>query len=368
MNVLMLSIDRKILVTDSQIRGRMVDYGTLVNELHIILFVKEETSDFKLSDNVFIHTVFYKGFFSAWFGVRAKVKQIKSKIDLVTSQDASEIGFMALSIAKKLKAKAELQIHTDIFSPYFYNESRKNKIRVWLAKRNLKKADNVRVVSKRVKTEIHSRFGLPYNSVSVLPVFTNVSRGGVRSDFLQRKYPEFSKFILTISRLEKEKNVLMLIKAMNNIVKRFPKAVLIIVGDGSLKKEYENLVASSGLSANVIFEGWKSDVSEYLKSADMFIHTSNYEGFGMTLVEAAFSGCPIITTNVGLVGDVLDTESVSVIDVGDMKALISAIERLIKMPEIGSLLARNAKERVSVLPDKSEYLRLYKENWERCVS
>ncbi len=368
MNVLMLSIDRKILVSDSQIHGRMIDYGTLVNELHIILFVKEATADFKLSDNVFVHTVLYKGFFSAWFGLRKKIKQIKSKIDLVTSQDASEIGFMALNIAKKLKAKVELQIHTDIFSPYFYNESRKNKIRVWLAKRNLPKADNIRVVSKRVKTEIHNRFGIPYHKVSVLPVFTNVSRDGARSKFLQQKYPEFNKFILTISRLEKEKNVLMLIKAMNNIVKRFPRAALIIVGDGSLRSEYENLIASLGLSANVIFEGWQSDVSQYLRSADMFVHTSNYEGFGMTLVEAAFSGCPIITTNVGLVGDVLDTESVTVVEVGDIKALVSAIERLIKMPEIGELLSRNAKERVSVLPDKSEYLRLYKENWERCVS
>lgn len=368
MNVLMLSIDRKILVADSQIRGRMIDYGTIVNELHIILFVKEETDDFKLAPNVFIHAVLYKGFFSAFFGLRKKIKLIRSRIDLVTSQDASEIGFMALNIAKKLKAKVELQIHTDIFSPYFYNESWKNKIRVRLAKRNLTKADNVRVVSKRVKTEIHNRYGLSYNTVSVLPVFTNVERDGGRSNFLQQKFPEFNKFILTISRLEKEKNVLMLIKAMNNIVKRFPKSALIIVGDGSLKGEYENLVATLGLSANVIFEGWKSDVSRYLKSADMFIHTSNYEGFGMTLVEAAFSGCPIITTNVGLVGDVLDTESATVVEVGDMKALVSAIERLIKMPEIGALLARNAKERVAALPDKAEYLRLYKENWERCVS
>ncbi len=160
----------------------------------------------------------------------------------------------------------------------------------------------------------------------------------------------------------------MVIRAMKNIVARFPKTALVIVGDGSLRASFENYASTLGLSSNVIFEGWQNNVSSYYRSADVFVCNSNYEGYGVSLVEAAKNDCPIVTTDVGLVGDLLDHEAVSIIGHGDSKALVDSIERIIKMPKIGELLAKNAKNQVGSLPSKEEYLAMYKESWEKCGS
>lgn len=368
MKVLMLSTDSKVFEEHSQVLARMKEYGELVDSLHILVFTRDKSlSNKQISSNVFLYPVFFRGFVSAYFNSRKIAKQIKENFDLVTSQDPFEVGLMARKISRIKKARLQMQIHTDMFSPYFVNESFKNKIRFYLAKRNLPKADGIRVVSKRIKQKLHDEFKIPYNKVVVLPIYTNLGGASTNRGYLKNKYPDFNKHILVVSRLETEKNVELMIKAMKNIVPRFPQTALVIVGDGSLKDKYERMTSELGLTGNIIFEGWRENLSDYYVGADMFVHTSNYDGYGLTLIEAASAGCPIVTTNVGLVGDILGTEDAAIINIGDKKALVSAIERIIKMPEIGELLAKNAKNKVQFLPSKEEYLQKYKESWELCV-
>ena len=52
-------------------------------------------------------------------------------------------------------------------------------------------------------------------------------------------------------------------------------------------------------------EPWTDDPFSYYKTADLFLLTSNYEGYGMAVVEAMAAGCPVIMTDVGLAGEVL---------------------------------------------------------------
>lgn len=369
MNVLMFSTDSKVFSENSSVFNRMKEYGGLVEELHVLVFTRDKTQKKKqISDRVYLYPVFFRGFVTAYFNGRKVAKSLQKNFDLVTSQDPFEIGLIAKSVAKSIGSKLQLQIHTDLFSPYFSNESIKNKIRIFLAKLNIPHADSIRVVSKRIKNDLHNLLQVPYGKVTVLPIFTEVKNSSEKNSYLNNKYPDFQKYILVVSRLEREKNVELAIRAMKNIVPRFPKTALVIVGDGSLRKPYEQLVSELGLSGNIIFEGWRENVSDYFGSANIFVHTSNYDGYGMTLIEAASAGCPIVTTNVGLVGDILGTEDVAIVGLGDVKGVVSAVERIIKVPEIGALLARNAKQKVLLLPSKEEYLRKYKESWEICVS
>ena len=127
----MLSTDRKVFDENSQVRQRLFSYGNLVDRLDIIVF-NTENEPFrksKLSSNVYLHPtnsrnkLFY--FFDAIkiVKIRFELKKKedidstnsqKRKIDLVTAQDSSEVGLIAWVIAKKLKAKLELQVHTDL--------------------------------------------------------------------------------------------------------------------------------------------------------------------------------------------------------------------------------------------------------------
>ncbi len=108
------------------------------------------------------------------------------------------------------------------------------------------------------------------------------------------------------SRLEPEKNIVLAINAMCEVVKQRPQVGLVIVGSGSEEQQLKLKVRNCGLAANIIFENWidKSTLYSYYKTTDLFLSTSLYEGYGLTLAEAQAAGCPIISTDVGVARDV----------------------------------------------------------------
>lgn len=86
-----------------------------------------------------------------------------------------------------------------------------------------------------------------------------------------------------------------------------------------------------GLEKNVVFVGWKNDLISYFKTADMYLLTSEYEGYGMTLIEAGASGCPIVTTKVGIAKTDLfkNGQNSMVCEVGDYRCISEKILELI---------------------------------------
>jgi 1,2-diacylglycerol 3-alpha-glucosyltransferase len=77
---------------------------------------------------------------------------------------------------------------------------------------------------------------------------------------------------------------------------------LIIVGSGPRLASLRALATKLGISGSVAFESWvdQPTIASYYKTADLFLNTSLFEGYGMTLVEARAAGCPIVSTDVGV--------------------------------------------------------------------
>lgn len=97
-----------------------------------------------------------------------------------------------------------------------------------------------------------------------------------------------------VAELNDNKNQMMLINAMNNIVKINPAIKLCLVGKGNLEEQYKKKIEEYGLRNNVILTGYRRDVDRLLKIADLCVATSKREGLPINLVEAALSGVPII--------------------------------------------------------------------------
>ncbi len=99
--------------------------------------------------------------------------------------------------------------------------------------------------------------------------------------------------------------------------------LLLIVGDGP---EYQNLkfkIENLKLQHNVIIEPWTDDLISYYKTADLFLLTSNYEGYGRTVVEAAAAGLPVVMTDVGVaIG--------KVVEVGNKDQLVQALDDILR--------------------------------------
>jgi len=158
------------------------------------------------------------------------------------------------------------------------------------------------------------------------------------------------------------------ISAMVKIVKQYPRTGLIIVGNGSEKARLRLKTKNYQLQSNVIFEPWNNDLDSYYQSADLFLLTSNYEGWGMTVIEAANFGLPIIMTDVGCAGEIIkNEESGIIIGVGDEKALAEAMIKLIKERNFGKKIGEEARKVVLSLPDRKQNLDLYKKSFSSLI-
>lgn len=113
---------------------------------------------------------------------------------------------------------------------------------------------------------------------------------------IERLWGQEGGRILTVGKLKPEKNHALLIRSFARLLRRRP-AKLMILGDGPLRRETAELIASEGLSDHVVMPGFVADPWPYYASADLFALTSDYEGFGNVLVEAMHCGLPVVSTD-----------------------------------------------------------------------
>lgn len=105
------------------------------------------------------------------------------------------------------------------------------------------------------------------------------------------------KKIVTIGRLEEQKNHVLLIKAFANICKKFPGLKLDIYGEGSTRELLQNLIFDMKLNDSITLCGRTSNVAETLSQYDLFVMSSDYEGMPNALMEAMGVGLPCISTD-----------------------------------------------------------------------
>lgn len=112
--------------------------------------------------------------------------------------------------------------------------------------------------------------------------------------------------IVSYGRFVRKKGFDLLIRAFASVVKQYPKAKLILGGEGAEKKALESLAENLGISRNVSFPGWIDDVEAFIAKGHVFVLPSRDEPFGIVLLEVMSKGLPIVTTRVCGPLDVLD--------------------------------------------------------------
>ena len=170
------------------------------------------------------------------------------------------------------------------------------------------------------------------------------------------------------------KNINLQIEVMEEIVESLKLKVkslrieLWIVGSGPERKNYELRITNYELGKNIKLLGRKDNLDEYYNSADAFLLTSNSEGWGLSVIEAAAHGLPIIMTDVGLAGEVIkNNESGLVIPVGDKEKLIEAMEKIIIDKNLRKRLGSGAQAAIKKLLSKEKTLELYKKSWQKAA-
>lgn len=131
-------------------------------------------------------------------------------------------------------------------------------------------------------THIRRRMVVIPNPVAVMPLPKRSLRDGDR------------RVILSVGRLDEQKNHKTLVASFGKLAARFPQWDLRIVGEGRLKEQLERQVAELGLGGRVSLPGVIHRISDEYEAADLFVMPSTYESFGLVTAEAMETGLPVI--------------------------------------------------------------------------
>ncbi len=376
LKVLMISTDRNIFTPESAVSERMKEYGALVEELHIV--VMSDTShgfkDKQLGKNIWVYPTsvsfkFLRPSVAAAIGKKIVFdrKFVRGK-SLITAQDPFECGLAGLKVKSKWRIPLEVQLHTDPFSPYFTGFL--NTLRKRIARRVLKNADTLRVVSQSLLDAVSSELSFDRAKASVLPIFVDVKKiEDARVSFdLHARYG-WHFVMLVAARLTPEKNLSQALRVLKRVREYFPDTGLVILGDGPERGSLEALAKSLGIFGGVAFAGWQEDTASYFKTANLFIQTSRFEGYGLALVEAGLSGLPVVTTPVGIAEELENGADAIVCPHNDDEYMWKAVYDLVGDNAKRDLMRMHLKKKFeSMLVPKDVYLEMLKENWEKTAS
>ena len=174
------------------------------------------------------------------------------------------------------------------------NHNLQSWINNFLIKELYPKADLIIANSNGNAQDLITNYNVPrykittiYNPISLEAIFAIEPK----KDFFDTNY--FN--LVSVGRLDKGKNHQLLIKSLEFF--KLQKVRLYIFGDGILKTELEKTIQDLKLENYVFLMGFESNIYKYLKAADLFVFSSNHEGFPNVILEAMACELPIVSTN-----------------------------------------------------------------------
>jgi glycosyltransferase involved in cell wall biosynthesis len=178
------------------------------------------------------------------------------------------------------------------------------------------------------------------------------------------RLPCDTQLVLTAARLEREKSVDTFVRALIPICLWKSSVHAVVAGDGAEAAELRSLSEQNGVSQQIHFLGFRSDVDRLMLAADLFVLSSSIESFGMVLLEAMVSRTPVIAPDGGGPKEiVVDHESGLLYSPGDVGELTDAIKELLDNPKLCDSMAERAYSRAisafSVSQMASETLAVY---------
>jgi glycosyltransferase involved in cell wall biosynthesis len=156
-----------------------------------------------------------------------------------------------------------------------------------------------------------------------------------------------SIFILSLARLEPQKDVLTLLRAFISVADQHPDAVLLLAGGGIEYqiKEAQRLIEEANLSRRIFLLGWRDDPNLLLLATDIAVLSTNVEGLPYALLEAMAAGKPLIGSRAqGVVDCIVDGYNGYLFDIGDVKSCAKCLCRLLQDSALRNQFGTAGKE------------------------
>lgn len=194
-----------------------------------------------------------------------------------------------------------------------------------------------------------------------------ILKNPVNTAFFKKRYEgERDKTIVTVGRVDENKNHRMLIQAFAELAEEFPDYKLIIYGDGDQRKPLLKMVEEMHLQKRILLPGNVDNVPEIIYKAGVFVLSSNKEGMPNALIEAMIMGLAVVSTDCPCGGpkELIDHGVNGLLTpVGDVKSMKDNLQILLKDLQRAEEMGRNAAKTGGIYhPEK-----VYKE-WENYLN
>jgi len=158
------------------------------------------------------------------------------------------------------------------------------------------------------------RNALPLDELAAAPPADRASLG----------VPAGAPLIVTIGRLNAQKNVMTLLAALERVVRETP-AVAVLGGDGPLAGDVRRFIESRALAGRVFAVGYVGNAWSWMKAADVFVSASRYEGMPNAVMEAMAAGCPVVVSDMVNHREIVPPDAALFAPVEDPAALAAAL-------------------------------------------
>lgn len=374
MKLLAIGYDKDLLDPTSGAATRHREYAKHFDAIHVIVFSRSEgeTETVDLGSGVYAHKTAGGsplGVLKSAYAIGAQVLQEEGEW-VISAQDPFECALVGYLLKRATNMPLQIQEHGDFFSrPYWRQESILNRARYLAGRFLLPRADGVRVVSLRIKRALIAR-GVTAERITVVPVYTEVEtfKAAAPDHGIEALRPQGGLLALSMARFVPQKNLCALLRAWRAAVKEVPTARLALVGQGAEKR---TLLAHARdlMPEKVTFIDWTENPAGAMKAADVYALSSDYEGWGRVCIEALAAGTPLVTTNVGCVGEVVaHEESGLVVPPREVDALARALVRVLRDEALRTKLKEGGVRAIDILKTKEECIALYVESVRACRS
>ena len=218
-----------------------------------------------------------------------------------------------------------------------------------------KNSDQIICISKQVKSYFKYFFATRNNKIKVIYYvvdqnYFNKDSGFKKSKIINliKKKTQNNEFLICcIARQVKQKSLDFLISSFSEYCKKNPNSKLLLVGNGPERNNLIRLSKNKNIYKKIIWINFSEQVKDLMDMADVFVLTSQYEGFGMVFLEAMLTNTPIISTNVSAIPEVIRNNYNGIlIKPNNMNQMILALNR-IKNKKLVKKFSANSKKLLS---------------------
>jgi len=200
---------------------------------------------------------------------------------------------------------------------------------------------------------------LPYKEVIVVP--NGIEPDDFRMDRRQRKLrlcdalglPVDSTIIINVGTVCIRKNQMHSVEAASRFLRKHPLCFLVFLGawqDEDYLKQLKQRALQLGIENKMFLVGFRNNIGDYFCGADILLHTAQKEPQGRVILEAMASGLPVVTYNVGGVGEAhIDGVTGFLIPFGNLAGLAESLDRLIADPALRQQMGAQGYQRVNKL-------------------